>query len=77
MNNDDLLDIADVHEEKLWQVRFFDCYEGRWVNITGFLMYDDALEEFNHRTGNGTRNNCYQDGSYYDIFSSDTRMLRT
>lgn len=75
--DEDILEVADVHEEKLFQLRMYDKYDGYWINITEAVTLEAAQEAFNAKTHNGTRNTRYEDGHYYAVFPAATRMLHT
>lgn len=61
---------------KLYVVRLFDMFDG-WIDISKPLPKDEAEEEYNKLTANGTQNTKYSDGDYYAIFPSNTRMVFT
>jgi hypothetical protein len=48
-----------------------------WMDISGPMPHQDAIALWNEKTENGTRNTKYDDGDYYQIYPSDTRMIVT
>lgn len=57
-------------------VRLFDMFDG-WIDIQDNLTKDEADQLLAEKTNNGTKNTKYEDGDYYAIFPSDTKMLVT
>ena len=57
-------------------VRLYDMFDG-WIDLKNSLQWEEAVALWNEKTDNGTRNTCYGDGDYYDIFPNETRMLHT
>lgn len=52
-------------------LRLYDMY---WIDIfTG--SYDDVKACYNKKTSNGKYYTKYSDGSYFDIFPANTKML--
>lgn len=62
-------------DETLYVVRLYDGFDNQWIDITGPLVFRDALVEWLHRTENGTEKICYDDIDYFWIFPADTKML--
>ena len=56
-------------------VRLYDGFDGKWMNVTSPVSYDEALQVWNERTANGTKNRSFSDINYYAIFPADTTML--
>lgn len=57
-------------------VRLYDSYEGRWWDHTKVLSLKEAQKIWNKETKGGTQKAKYDDGAYFAIFPSNTRMLR-
>ena len=62
--------------EQLFVVRLWDMFDG-WMDISEPLSKEDADKLWNEKTDNGTKNTKYEDGDYYRVFPSDTKMLCT
>lgn len=63
-------------KQKLYIVRLWDRFDG-WVDVSDPLPHDKAKELWKEQTKNGTKNTKYEDGDYYAIFPSDTKMIWT
>lgn len=59
----------------LYVVRLYDGFDYVWMDVSKAVPWEEALVLWNQRTQNGTKNTCYGDIDYYDIFPSDTRMI--
>lgn len=62
-------------QEKLYTVRLYDAYEHRWMDLRRNLTNDEAKALWNKKTKNGTKHTEYLEGTYYEIFPSNTRMI--
>ena len=60
---------------ELYVLRLYDGFENHWIDITKPIPYEEALARWNKETKNGTRQTCYGDNDYYDIFPANTRMV--
>jgi hypothetical protein len=63
-------------ETGLYIVRLYDMFDG-WIDLSTPVDWETALVLWERSTRNGTKNTKYDDGDYYRIFPSDTRMLHT
>jgi hypothetical protein len=63
-------------QDELYVVRLWDGMDGVWVDITDKpLSYVEARKIWNGKTENGTKQTCFEDIDYYEIFPSDTDMI--
>lgn len=63
-------------EFQLYIVRLYDRFDNIWVDICDPCSKEVAKEIWNEKTDNGKHNTCFEDMDYYDIFPTDTDMLR-
>lgn len=70
----------EVQKEKVegtFIVRLYDMFDG-WIDVSsGNLTKDEAKEFWNEKTDNGSHHIDYDEGQYYCIFPSDTKMRET
>jgi hypothetical protein len=62
--------------EEKFIVRLFDKYDG-WIDITSEITMAEAKKKWNDKTADGKIYTQYSEGSYYEIFPANTRMLIT
>lgn len=60
----------------LYIVRLWDMFDG-WMDLTDPISKEEADKLWNEKTENGTKNTKYDDGDYYKVFPSDTKMVMT
>lgn len=65
----------NVMNQDKFIVRFYDGFDNEWMDITKPISKEEAMIVWNDRTKNGTKNTCYDDMDYYEIFPASTRML--
>lgn len=58
-------------------VRLYDGFDNEWIDVSGDVPFNIAKRIWNEKTKQGTKNLCYDDIDYYDIFPADTKMLRS
>lgn len=63
-----------LHGDGPFIVRVWDGMDGIWCDCTGAVSAEKALDEWEARTNNGTRQTKYEDIDYYRIFDADTHM---
>lgn len=68
-------DPKETIQESLFIVRLYDGFDNQWIDVSGPLTHEEALEEWNLRTDDGQKMTRYEDIDYYKIFPSDTTML--
>jgi len=61
----------------LYVVRLYDGFDYCWMDVSKALSWDEAEAVWKEKTESGSKNTCYGDIDYYDIFPSDTRMLHS
>ncbi len=59
----------------LWIVRHYDGFDYTWMDVTKPLPRAEAEAEYAKLTAGGTKNTCFNDIDYYEIFPADTKML--
>ena len=64
-----------IEKIEKYTLRVYDGGENHWVDCLVNVSYEEALEQWNENTKCGTQNIKYKDGSYYDIFPANTKML--
>lgn len=62
-------------KEELFIVRFYDGFDGRWMDITKPLPMSEAQKVYDLYTENGTKNTNFDNIDYYRIFPADTIMI--
>ena len=67
--------IDSLNEDGKYIVRQYDWFDHIWFDLTGELSKDQAVKEWDKKTKKGTKNAKFEDGDYYHIFSSDTKMI--
>lgn len=72
---EDLLDIAEVHEAELYQLRHYDCFDYYWIDIGPPGTKEQVQALYNKETKNGTEYTEYKHGAYFKIFPAATRMI--
>ena len=65
-----------IDREDKYVLRLWDMFDG-WLDIEDNLTREKADKLWNKKTNNGTKNTNYDDGDYWCIFPSDTKMLIT
>ena len=55
-------------------VRQYDGFDNEWIDISKPMSKEEAKELWNKRTKDGTKNTCFADIDYYEIFPADTIM---
>lgn len=55
-------------------VRLWDGMDGAWCDCTGPVPVEKALQLWEDRTKEGTKQIKYDEIDYYRIFDADTRM---
>lgn len=61
----------------LYIVRHYDGFDHEWIDVSKGLPWEEALTLWRSKTEEGTKNTCYGDIDYYNIFPSDTKMLHS
>ena len=60
--------------EEKFIVRQYDGFDNEWIDISKPMSKEEAKELWNKRTEDGTKNTCFADIDYYEIFPADTVM---
>lgn len=63
-------------DEQKYVVRLFDMFDG-WIDVSGAISKEEAEIIWNQKTKCGTKKINFSEGSYYDIFPANTRMVFT
>ncbi len=67
--------IDSLEEKEEYIVRLYDRFDNLWIDITKNVSKQEAVAEWDEKTKNGIWNTKYEDGDYYCIFQSNTRMI--
>jgi hypothetical protein len=62
-------------KKDLFIVRLYDGFDNIWIDVSKKVNREEAERIWKEKTANGTKNYCYDNIDYYDIFPSDTKMV--
>ena len=61
--------------EAKYIVRLYDGFDNEWIDVSEPVSKTEAEKILAEKTGNGTKNTCFNDIDYYSIFPADTVMF--
>ena len=61
--------------EELFIVRLWDGMDGTWMDVSGPVTMDEAMQIWEEKTEHGTKATTFMDIDYYRIFPAETKML--
>ena len=63
-----------MKDEEKFIVRLYDGFDNEWIDVSKSVSKEEAKEVWNKYTKDGTKNTCFDDIDYYEIFPADTIM---